>query len=423
MDGIRAETAADEHLQVLIRYIKNEWPEHIQHTQSSAREYFPVRNELSVHDVLVLRGSRIVIPGSMRTEMLERIHDGHQGLNKCRMRANTSVWWPGLASQITHKVENCMYCREHRRAQNREPLLSTPLPDRPWKRIGIDLCEHGKENFLVISDYYSRYLEILHMPTTTSAQVSLKLKATFARYGIPEEVVSDNGPQFSSEVFKDFAHEMDFKHVTSSPQNPQGNGHAERAVQTAKRILQQKDPLLALMIYRSSPHSSTGVSPAELLLGRKIRTTLPTLDKVLQPKWPNRQHIRAKDAVEKWKQAFHYNKRHGVRPLTPLQPGNPVLARLDNQKTWSTPAEVVGESTTERSYVIATEQGALYRRDRRHLQALPEVGSSVEQSVEPNTPDVQASSGGSFPDPKKTPSGLSQTRSGRVVKPVQRLDL
>lgn len=109
------------------------------------------------------------------------------------------------------------------------------------------------------------------MPTTTSAQVTLKLKAASARYGIQEEVVSDNGPQFSSDAFRDFAREMDFKHhVTSSPHNPQGHGHAERAVQTAKRIVRQKDPLLALMVYRSSAHSSTGVSPAELLMGRNI---------------------------------------------------------------------------------------------------------------------------------------------------------
>ena len=165
MDGIQAVTATDEQLQVIFRYIKNEWPEHIKHIKSCAGEYFPVRNELSVHDGLALRGSRIVIPGSMRSEMLEWIHDGHQGLNKCRMRVNTSVWWPGIASQITHKVESCMYSREHRRAQSREPLLSTTLPGRSWRKIGIGLCEPQKANFLDIADYYSRYLEILHMST------------------------------------------------------------------------------------------------------------------------------------------------------------------------------------------------------------------------------------------------------------------
>ena len=106
------------------------------------------------------------------------------------------------------------------------------------------------------------------MPTTTTAQVVTKLKATFARYGVADKVVSDNGPQFSSEELKKLACELAFTHITSSPHHPQGNGHAERAVQIAKGILKQKDPLLALMCYRSTPCSSTGISPAELLMGR-----------------------------------------------------------------------------------------------------------------------------------------------------------
>lgn len=213
---------------------------------------------------------------------------------------------------------SCHTCQEQRRAQQKEPLISTPLPDHPWKRIGLDLCEHNKNNYLVISDYYSRFLEVLHLPSTTSTQVIQRLKATFARFGIPDEVVSDNGPQFSSEEFQDLARKLDFSHITSSPHHPQGNGHAERAVQTAKGILSQKDPLIALMCYRSTPCATTGVSPAELLMGRKIRTTLLVLEKNLRPKWPNRKKVREKDAVEKAKHAFYYNRRHGARPLPPL---------------------------------------------------------------------------------------------------------
>ena len=120
---------------------------------------------------------------------------------------------------------------------------------------------------------------------TTSTHVSLKLKAICARYGIPEVIVSNNRPQFTSTKFQDLACELDFEHITSSPHNAQGNGHAERVVQTAKRISKLKDPLIA--------------SPAELLMGRKIRTTLPTLERNLQPSWPDKQRIRQKDEDEK----------------------------------------------------------------------------------------------------------------------------
>ena len=306
--------------------------------------------------------------------------------------------------------------------------MSTPLPDRPWKRIGIDLCEHNKQSYLVISDYYSRFIEILHMPTTTSTQVVTKLKTTFARYGVADEVISDNGPQFSSEEFKDMARELDFTHVTSSPHHPQGNGHAERAVQIAKGILKQKDPLLALMCYRATPCSSTGVSPAELLMGRKIRTTLPTIDRNLQPKWPSKQAVAAKDTAEKKKQAYYYNQRHGVRDLPPLRPGDRVLTRLDSQKSWTTPALVAAESVTPRSYIIETDQGATHRRNRRHLQVVPIAGSPVSGAQSP-APEclpaspaqpAESSAAGSV---STAAEGPILTRSGRASRPVQRLDL
>ncbi|XP_051816865.1 uncharacterized protein K02A2.6-like [Acanthochromis polyacanthus] len=179
------------------------------------------------------------------------------------------------------------------------------------------------------------------------------------------------------------------------------------------------------LVIRSSPHSSTGVSPAELLMGRKIRTTLPTLNKNLQPKWPNREQVRARDTVEKSKQAFYFNRHHGVRPLAPLQQGDHVLTRLDNDKTWATPAVVAGESTTQRSYLVETGQGTLYRRNRRHLQAVPTAGAPVRGNTnfETDTPDTQAGPTLGSPGPGVNSDGQFQTRSGRLVKPVQRLDL
>lgn len=424
MDSIRAATAADETLQTVIRYIRSGWPEHAHQVPSNIREYFPTQNELSEYDRMVVRGSRIVIPATMRADILERIHDGHQGLSKCRDRANASVWWPGISTQLKNKVNSCQSCCELRRAQQKEPLISTPLPDRPWQRIALDLCEHNKQNYLIISDYYSRYIEILHMTTTTSTQVARKLKATFARYGIPDVVVSDNGPQFSSTEFESLARELDFRHITSSPHNAQGNGHAERAVQTAKRILKQKDPLIALMCYRSTPCSTTGASPAELLMGRKIRTTLPTIERNLQPSWPDKQQIKQKDEAEKRKQAYYYNRRHGARPLPPLQPGGKVLTKLDHQKSWTAPAVVTSESVTPRSYLIETEQGASHRRNRRHLQAMPAPQpAEVTAPVSPVREDTSQEPGNTSVGMPAGTGRLSQTRSGRISKPVTRLDL
>ena len=247
-----------------------------------------------------------------------------------------------------------------------------------------------------------------------------------------DQAVSDNGPQFASAEFKNFAKEMDFEHITSSPHHPQGNGHAERAVQAAKKILKQEDPLLALMVYRSTPCSTTGFSPAELLMGRKIRTTVPTLEKNLLPKWPSRKAVKENDAKQKAVQAHYFNRRHGARPLPALQPGETVYAKLDHEKTWSRPAVVSGEATTQRSYIVTTQEGAVLRRNRRHLLASPASHRTPPSSTERAEMEVQPAA---TTPPETVPanqavstSGASLpsqtvTRSGRVCKPVNRLDL
>uniref|UniRef100_A0A3Q1EIG7 Gypsy retrotransposon integrase-like protein 1 n=1 Tax=Acanthochromis polyacanthus TaxID=80966 RepID=A0A3Q1EIG7_9TELE len=435
LETIRLTTAADSNLQTILDYIRSGWPEYVGNVPIAIRDYYPVKSELSEYNGIITRGSRILIPSTLRTDILDRIHDGHQGLTKCRERANTSVWWPGISTDIKNKVESCQTCREMKHAQRKEPLISTLLPDRPWQRLAIDLCDYNKHTYLVVSDYFSRFIEILHMPTTTASQVVLKLKTLFARYGCPDEVVSDNGPQFACAEFQDFARNFDFQHITSSPHNPQANGHAERGVQIAKRILAQKDPLLALMCYRSTPCATTGVSPAELLMGRRIKSTLPTLETNLRPQWPDLQSVRSKDAKEKQKQAFYFNQRHGSRPLPPLKPGDSVLTKLDHQNVWGTPAVVTGDSTTPRSYDIVTDQGATLRRNRRHLLRVPASSGTAQcpllqqsqheaaiQQAEPAVAmNTQMTVSNACPSPMQ--DGQLYTRSGRLSRPVNRLNL
>lgn len=259
----------------------------------------------------------------MRADILQKIHNGHQGLTKCRNRANSAVWWPGLSTELKDTIMSCRTCQEQKRAQQKEPLISTPLPDRPWKRITL-------WNLWTQQAQLPSNIRLLFKnpwgTAPASVQVIQRLKATFARFGIPDEVVSDNGPQFSSTEFQELAKQLDFKNVTSSPQ---GNRHAERAVQAAKRILQQDDPLIALMCYRSTPCTTTGVSPAELWGGKLEQHSLPwrgTFD-------PNDLTERMlKDAGEKANQAFYYNCCHGDRLFPALCPDGIVFTKLDHEK-------------------------------------------------------------------------------------------
>ena len=141
-------------------------------------------------------------------------------------------------------------------------------------------------HYLVAVDYFSKYLEVIKLGTMTSRSVIDGLKAMFSRHGIPETVISDNGPQFSSNEFSAFATSYNFIHTTSSPYYPQSNGQAEWTVQTAKRLLTKSDdPYLALLIYRATPLPWCNLSPSQLLMGRHLRTNLPQVQEHLQPKW------------------------------------------------------------------------------------------------------------------------------------------
>lgn len=113
------------------------------------------------------------------------------------------------------------------------------------------------------------------------------MKSFFSRHGIPQIVISDNGPQYSATSFKEFANLYDFTHTTSSPLFPQANGAADRAVRTIKDFLNKSDdPYLAILAYRSTPLEN-GYSPAELLMGRKLRTTISTTLQAMKPQLPN----------------------------------------------------------------------------------------------------------------------------------------
>lgn len=360
-------TFNDGTLQEVINHTRYGWPTHINDVRSEIRDYFAARNDLSESRGLLLYRDRIVIPENIREEILNSLHDGHLGLTKTRAKAQSTVWWPKIARDIQSKIVTCKFCQVNKPTQHREPMKCTPLPLRPWQRVGADLCTSQGKQYLVVTDYYSRFIELAYLETTTSAQVIGKLKNMFSRWGIPEEVMSDNGSQFTSEEFRLFAEEYQFKQTFSSPHYPQSNGAAESAVKTAKRILKQDDVFKALMAYRSTPIEATGVSPAELLLGRKIRTCVPILPKSLMPEWPDSDEIRRKDSTYKEYARMYYDKGHGASPLTELQPGDSVRIKTDKDKVWSSTGTVQC-NLGDRSYLVNTPQGNTFRRNRRFLQ-------------------------------------------------------
>ena len=220
----------DATLQSAIGYTLNGWPRYEHDVPKSLKMLFNVRSLLSVSGGLMTYADRIVVPTALRSEMLDRIHKGHQGITKCLERVRVSVWWPKITQDVKRAVAACEHCQVYKPSQPKEPLMTTPLPSRPFEKVAVDLCLHSGQNYLVMVDYYSRWIEVLHVWNTTTAACLAKMKDVFARFGIPEEIVSDNGPQFSSSEFKSFVENNRITHTTSSPFLTNSNGEAERAV-------------------------------------------------------------------------------------------------------------------------------------------------------------------------------------------------
>lgn len=427
---IQTETERDQALQVLKRRILQGWPDDKGQVEDEVRPYFDMRDELSVQDNVIFRGQRAVIPTALRKEMKEKIHASHLGIENCLRRARECVYWPGMHEQLKTYMGNCQVCREKDTRQQKEPLQSHDFPLRPWAKVGTDIFTFNNKEYLVTVDYFSNFWEVDYLPDTRSTTVIHKLKAHFARHGVPDVVFSDNGPQYSSQEFKRFSQAWEFEHVTSSPTYPQSNGKAESAFKTAKRLmgkaLQAKsDPYLAILAHRNTPAQGFQASPAQRLMSRRTKTLLPMCENLLKPAVVDTDSAVRENQL---RQARYYNR--GAKPLRPLQNGERV--RVQSQvagHTYWAPASVVRQDRN-RSYAVKMENGTVLRRNRRHLRPSPGVSPTSESTgrnpptptpggvtPQPCSPDyvTPQSCSPAEPDPQTTQAGVT-TRFGRVVR-------
>ena len=157
LEDIRQQQQEDDACRLLIRYCQSGWPN--KKLPDIVKPYSSVAAELSVQNGLLLSGCRIVVPTAMKQDILEKLHTGHLGIVKCRERARQSVWWPGLSTQLVQMIKNCRECCKQR-CQPAEPLITSELPELPFQKIGTDLFEWEKRTYLLVVDYYSRYIEI-----------------------------------------------------------------------------------------------------------------------------------------------------------------------------------------------------------------------------------------------------------------------
>ena len=114
--------------------------------------YWPERSDLTVQHGLLMKGNRLVVPLPMRIDVLEKLHDAHQGITKCHERAKASVWWPGLSHQLEEVVKQCPICIKEG-VNPAEPVIPSELPDRPWQKVAADLFKLKGHPYLLVIDY------------------------------------------------------------------------------------------------------------------------------------------------------------------------------------------------------------------------------------------------------------------------------
>ena len=235
-----------------------------------------------MQDGVLYRGERVVIPTSLRREMKEKVHAGHLGINSCLRRARDLVYWPGTSSEIRQFVEMCSVCSTYHDKQTPEPIHLHDVPSHLWQKVDTDIFTWAGKNYLITVDYYSKFFELNYLPYTALSTVISKIKHHFARHSIPDMVVSDNRPHFTSAEFNKFAKKKwNLGHETISPGNSKANGAAEAAVKIAKRLMRKhsaanEDPYLGVLNWRNTPDDDTGSSPVHKIFGKQARTLLPT---------------------------------------------------------------------------------------------------------------------------------------------------
>nr|XP_054606603.1 uncharacterized protein K02A2.6-like [Nothobranchius furzeri] len=438
-EQIKIETNADEVMNELKSTIMKGWPENKKECSAKIQDYWNCRGELTVVDDIVMKGSKYVIPYSLRKQMLQKIHEGHLGEVKCKRRAREVMYWPRINQDISQTTASCEQCRIYRPKQQAEPLLAHPAPHRPYYKVGTDLFDFDGKSYIVVTDYFSNYPEVGQLQTTSSKAVIAYLKTVFARHGVPCELFSDNGPQFSSCEFATFAKEWGFQHSTSSPIYPKSNGLAESSVKIIKTLMKKaqdrEDFQKSLLIYRSTPLQN-GMSPAQMLMGRRIRSNLPVNEDLLTPKTAHKVK-EAKDGQKVKQKQLHDRK---ARHLPSLKPGDKVRLRDITTGTWRHQGQVK-EEVAPRSYKIQMEGGVSLRRNRVDLQLHPEgkdteSQETVQQDKEKSTESANRGSEDARSGPSQdsaspaaerllktmtSPQGERLVRPKRHVQPPKRL--
>jgi hypothetical protein len=312
LSEILEESEKDNLLKEVIECLKkDEWPQ-----KEELKQYKQVRNELMYKGGVVLKGESICVPSNLRKRTLKIAHESHLGITKTKALMKEKVWWPNLDKDIEQMIKSCIPCLSMG-TPDREPMKHLDLgKSKPYEKVSIDLCGPfpSGEYILGIIDAYSRWPDALITKSTTSKTITKLLVQTFSTHGFPSQITTDNAANLTSAEVKEFCEEYGIKHHRSSPYWPQGNSEVERFYKTIGKMVKtshaegkrwQDELPKFLLTYRNTPHCTTKIAPAEMLMNRKLRDKLPSIMKESEYK----EKAEAENAKVEARNEKYYNKK------------------------------------------------------------------------------------------------------------------
>ncbi|XP_036146047.1 uncharacterized protein K02A2.6-like [Monomorium pharaonis] len=446
-------TQKDRVLTKVIEFTLSGWARDVE--DEALKPYFTKRHELSVENNCLLLGNKVIIPESLRTEVLNLFHEQHVGIVRSKMLLRAYCWWPGINDDVEKFISSCEVCQQTQNFSNSSTLLSWPTAPNVFYRVNIDFFHKYNHTFLMVSDSKSKWIEVKLMDHgSTASETILKLKEVFAVYGLPVELVSDNGPPFNSSEFSAFCQANGIKPVKSPPYHPQSNGSAERSIQTVKKGLERalftekgrdigKNVLLTRLInflftYRNIPSTVTGKSPAENIFkmrpGTRFDLIKPFSKEITMGHKGDAKEIRL----------YTLNEPVYVKniPLKMWEKGK-IIKVLSHSTYLVQIADKIrfvhandirvnpymaggadGEtqpSITEQPMAVDYNKGNVSAKDEQGEEEVPACKKEIVEEQASSQRSISKSN--NYPSLESSTSKTYSTRSGRIVKPPARLTL
>lgn len=396
-DAVREETISDPKMLTLVETIENGMPEHRKDCPASILEYHPFRDHLSTVDGIVVYKGRIVIPPKLRDLVLENLHAAHQGVTAMTARVNSSIFWPGITPQI-HAIRNrCAHCNRMAPSQPSAPPTALPEPAYPFQLVCSDFFHYKGKNYLVTVDRYSNW-PIIQQTTGGAHGLISCLRSNFATFGIPDELSSDGGPEYSAFDTEEFLRRWGVSHRVSSTAFPHSNCRAELAVKTSKRMITDNTGpngeldtdrfQRAVLQYRNTPDQDTQMSPAQIIFQRDIKDFIPIIPGRFRPSevWLDTRNNREAALRHRHARALETLSSH-TKQLPPLRVGDHV--RIQNQtgtehRKWDRTGVVVEVRQFDQYVIKVDGSGRVTLRNRKFLRSfIPYSTSSRSAAVPP----------------------------------------